>query len=247
MFSLDLNERIVSYQTIHWLLCAKRQLSIPDLITAVFIGLRMQVAECDYRPSKEEVLSACHNLVVVDEELGIFRVAHLSVREFFEKKKGFTLREANHLALRSCIFTLVDKDVDENAEIILDEEEEEDDDEEATNDMDFREYALEHWVSHCEEIGPFGPDEPVKSMAERLIVDRSTPTDFFLEWVNYIAGKYLKTGQNDLLWKNEDGNDLVSFPVFFLHLPTGSFGWLTKKSQGELLIGIHATQKMTLL
>jgi hypothetical protein len=144
----------------------------------------MRVAKSNYRPSKEEVLSACQNLVVVDEELGIFRLAHLSVREFFEMKDGFTLRDANHSALGSCIFTLVDKD---------NEEEHEDISEEGDN-VNFGKYALQHWISHCEEIGPTGPDEPVRSMVERFIQNNSTPTGNFLRWADYIAGESRNSG-----------------------------------------------------
>lgn len=56
---------------------------------------------------KEQVLDLCHNLVVYDEGLDVFRFAHLSVREFLEKRPEFSDISCNILAAESCLLQMV--------------------------------------------------------------------------------------------------------------------------------------------
>jgi hypothetical protein len=56
--------------------------------------------------SVEEILDIRCNLVVWDQTLDAFRAAHLSVREYFEKKPQFGKHDIHVHALEACIDTL---------------------------------------------------------------------------------------------------------------------------------------------
>ena len=51
----------------------------------------------------ETVLDLCANFVVLDTELDVFRFAHLSVREFLEKKEGFEAASNHAVAAEYCL------------------------------------------------------------------------------------------------------------------------------------------------
>ena len=58
--------------------------------------------------SVEAVLDLCANFVVLDTELDVFRFAHLSVREFLEKKEGFDAASNHAVAAECCLRYLLD-------------------------------------------------------------------------------------------------------------------------------------------
>jgi hypothetical protein len=82
--------RTIAQNTIRWLLCSKQQLQSSELIAAVYMSLDRELLDDeDYDfITADGLLDFCCNLVVLDKSLDTFRMAHLSVREYFEKVTG---------------------------------------------------------------------------------------------------------------------------------------------------------------
>ena len=77
-------ERIVFRNVLSWLLCAQRTLKTIEFLAAV--SKMPQSSDHAVSVPKELVLKLCNNLVVFDAQLDTFRFAHLSVREFLDRK-----------------------------------------------------------------------------------------------------------------------------------------------------------------
>jgi ankyrin repeat protein len=200
MLSLNQKEIFLAHRTIQWLLCAKASLKMDEIIDAVCIGMRIQFPDFRHRPSKEEVLSVCQNLVVVDEELAIFRLAHLSVREFFETVEGFRPNELNTNALDTCISRLLDHDTR-----ILDSH--------LSHTPGFEKYAIRYWIRHCEELGCAGPEEPTRSRVKDFIHHDLSPTKHFETWKAKFQAQTTKTEEEER--EINDGKTQDAFLAFF--------------------------------
>jgi hypothetical protein len=68
--------RTVALQTLQWLLCAKRKLSVSEFLAAV----RKSPVKCT-SISARSIIDYCCNLVVIDNVADTFRLAHVTVRE----------------------------------------------------------------------------------------------------------------------------------------------------------------------
>ncbi|KAL7266726.1 hypothetical protein RUND412_010717, partial [Rhizina undulata] len=96
---------LMAQRTLSWIICAKRPLTVEEILDAVSIT-PMQWAE---KPDHDGVthmtlLDVCQNLVVLDTELRVFRTAHFSVTEFLLEKVG--IREAHTAAAEVCLTLL---------------------------------------------------------------------------------------------------------------------------------------------
>ena len=85
-----------------WLLCAQRPMKCAEFCTAVAFK-NFPSPEL----TNEMVLDLCHNLVVFDDSLHVFRFAHLSVREFLEKKAEFMANPCHVLAAETCLLQFI--------------------------------------------------------------------------------------------------------------------------------------------
>lgn len=104
--------RSVIENTIKWLLSARRTLNDSEFLWAIALNLKTPV-------EMESVLALCHNLVIYDEGLNIFRFAHLSVREFLEKKSEFSEKSCNALAAEHCLIHMIASCQSSNATLKL--------------------------------------------------------------------------------------------------------------------------------
>lgn len=82
--------RTIAQNTIRWLLCSKQQLQSSELIAAVYMSLDRELLDDEDYDSitADGLLDFCCNLVVLDKSLDTFRMAHFSVRGYFEKVTG---------------------------------------------------------------------------------------------------------------------------------------------------------------
>src|SRR5580700_1804142 len=87
-------------------MCSCVPLSPAELLAAV-----CQDPETDVTDTKDIymgfILDACHNLPVVDQQLEVCRLSHLSVQEYFENR-CWNNSQANGLAAKVCISLLND-------------------------------------------------------------------------------------------------------------------------------------------
>lgn len=92
--------RSIIENTFKWLLSARRTLNACEFLWAIALNLDTPV-------EMESVLDLCHNLVIYDEGLNIFRFAHLSVREFLERKSEFSENSCNALTAENCLIHMM--------------------------------------------------------------------------------------------------------------------------------------------
>ena len=86
-----------------WLLCAREELR-----TSVFLrAVAANVGSSDGDISLEDLLDLCNNFIIHDESLDVFRFAHLSVREFLEKKPEFSDVSCNSVAAECCLIQVM--------------------------------------------------------------------------------------------------------------------------------------------
>lgn len=92
------DERLIAEATFRLLMCLREPLTTRNFLLALkFCG------EERASVSLEAVLDLCANFVVLDTELDVFRFAHLSVREFLEKKEGFDTASNHAVAAECCL------------------------------------------------------------------------------------------------------------------------------------------------
>ena len=92
------DERLIAEATFRLLMCLREPLTTSNFLLALeFCGEERTPL------SVEAILDLCANFVVLDTELDVFRFAHLSVREFLEKKEGFDAASNNAIAAEFCL------------------------------------------------------------------------------------------------------------------------------------------------
>jgi len=163
---------------IRFLLCAKRQLSTSEFIGAVYASScslkdTSPVNADEELLSVEEILDICCNLVVWDPTLDTFRAAHLSVREYFEKKPHFGRQDIHAHALEACINTLLG---------LVNQQ----------NTAGFKLYATTYWPNHCAEVGLQGPVGPLKDKIMQFLFKGHSASDFYLDWAKSLGSSVLE-------------------------------------------------------
>src|SRR5947209_19882078 len=98
-----LTSRQIAERVMKWLLCSQRPLKSREFIAAVSVDSEGRYTSL----SITNLLHMCCNMVVLDEELDVFRFAHLSVREYLEGREDYTKIEIHILALERCIDTYI--------------------------------------------------------------------------------------------------------------------------------------------
>lgn len=78
------NSPQIAEATLMWVLCLKEPPPPAKPVTTAPRSVNVD----DWELSVETLLKICHNLLVLDRQSNIVRVAHLSVREFLEKGVG---------------------------------------------------------------------------------------------------------------------------------------------------------------
>jgi ankyrin repeat protein len=214
MLDLDLDARMTAENAVRWLLCAKRPLRSLEFMAALTVSKVEEASplpEEEPRSAIEELLDICCNLIVLDESLDTFRMAHLSVREYFEQKSDFDKITVNSLAAESCIDTLMASDgIDEGF-------------------RDFKFYATISWPEHCQEISSDGPQGALAAKMKLFLFENGEASTFFKQWVARIHNEVhywpdLKRAQRRKL---EDSGTLPPTPQFV----ASSYGlsWILKE------------------
>jgi hypothetical protein len=87
------DSRNTAQRALRLLLCAQKQLSIEEFLAAASLESRTRFNEV----SSQKMLDMCCNLVVLDDQMGVFRFAHLSVREYLEERQADAVALAHAL------------------------------------------------------------------------------------------------------------------------------------------------------
>jgi len=152
---------IVFRNVLSWLLCAQRTLKSTEFLAAVLTI--PQTSEGAVSISKDLVLKLCNNFVVFNTQLDTFRFAHLSGREFLEKRQEYTSIATNALAAEVCLWNLIyinpnpitKKFLSKRGQCLT----------EMSSKIEvFSEYSNVHWAVHCQLAGDERTSGKLKSI-----------------------------------------------------------------------------------
>ncbi|KAL6794836.1 hypothetical protein GGI42DRAFT_363259 [Trichoderma sp. SZMC 28013] len=95
---LDLSRpsRVLAERVFKWLLCAQKLMTTQELVAAVIFASEHHFV------SSQNILDICHNMVVIDDQ-GYVRFAHLSVREYLETLDSYATTECHAFVLQRCL------------------------------------------------------------------------------------------------------------------------------------------------
>lgn len=161
--------RTVAERVLRWLICAQRPLKSQELIAAVSMDSRGTILSS----SIEDLLDACCNLVVIDLEMDVFRFAHLSVREYLESRKDYTLSDAHALVLERCLDAHTYRPL-------------------GTPQMDsmvkqnniFRPYSTLYWPMHCQSLQSTEMATGLREKLHKFLFQDSKASPSYTEWVS---------------------------------------------------------------
>lgn len=122
--------RAGAFKAFRWILVSEQPLSLQELVHAVSDSTAVDLKISD-------VVSICNNLIVVDQEFRIFRLAHLSVREYLESREDFSEALVNNEIALQCIKScrnVVAQGVAKARNL---------------NASRYHDYALLYWPVHC--------------------------------------------------------------------------------------------------
>jgi len=80
------DEQDLALQTLAWISCAKRPLSVPEIRHALAVEQDAQKLDEDNLTEVDDILSVCAGLIVVDEASQTMRLVHYTTQEFFHRE-----------------------------------------------------------------------------------------------------------------------------------------------------------------
>jgi ankyrin repeat protein len=173
IYKKGIRARASALKALQWILSAERPLSCEALVQAV-----NEVAETTLTTS--DIVDLCNNLVVIDEELNVFRFAHLSVREYLESRDDFSSnfvhRSLALQCLRKCLSTLCKESV-------------------SAFDFDGSRYwcyAVLYWPLHCQLAGS-DLSQPLVDMLSDFFKSKESSTPTYATWIHFVCS--LKTSR----------------------------------------------------
>ncbi|RPB06631.1 hypothetical protein P167DRAFT_580246 [Morchella conica CCBAS932] len=197
----------LAYLAMMWMLCsAEGPLCPEELVMGSVSALRVespgQPETIGSDVTIETILKICHNLVVIDHQLGLVRFAHLSVQEYLEKR--LSTEETNTMAAIVCLSILLDRipqTLSNTLEISepssphtgTQHEDESESGEDwssvyprsipGTYDGSFK-YASRQWHTHVKLCGDSITPSRVMELLKCFLGSFEKPSDAFINWLN---------------------------------------------------------------
>ncbi|KAL8934772.1 MAG: hypothetical protein Q9216_005740 [Gyalolechia sp. 2 TL-2023] len=148
-------------KALRWLLCAREPLTSETLVEMV--GLRESDNPKALHLLKDEVLSLCCNLVVLDNYSDVFRFAHASIREFLEVQPEFEYQVTNlQAAAEALMFVQSERTAIEGA---------------------FARYATKYWLFHYRNLDlHFRTENPLSSSVKAFFLRGTKDDSIYQFW-----------------------------------------------------------------
>lgn len=153
--------RTLAKKALRWLLCAREPLTSETLVE--MLGSRGPDDPQALQILKDEILSLCCNLVVLDNAFDVFRFAHASVRDFLEDQPDFAFSEINTQAAAEAL-TFVQSEWKDDTK-------------------GFANYAVKHWIFHYRDLDfQFRRNHPLSSSVRAFFVRGTVCDPFYKRW-----------------------------------------------------------------
>ncbi|KAI1864951.1 uncharacterized protein JN550_008497 [Neoarthrinium moseri] len=163
-------DRQYARNTLVWLLCGRRRLSLNEFLAAVSIIP-------DHPPSavtKGQILQLCHNLITFDSTQDSFRFAHLSVREFLENDYNFNQMATNSIVADCCRWALMSWTkpvISDNSDTTTFA---------VARLEDIQRYANTYWAEHYQAAGEHRKQGSLYERMQDFLSDTATDSAFVL-------------------------------------------------------------------
>lgn len=174
-------EKKLFKNVLSWLLCAQVTLQTSAFLKAVSIPTEGN--DSRIRVTKELVLKICGSLVVFDAELNTFRFAHLSVREFLERRQEYTTMATNALIADISLRRLMSANIPSEVEGLLSEHGLFSNHDLPDRDRSIQ-YSYMYWSLHSQLAGHRRISGDLKETFQRFILSADTPSSPIRSWLD---------------------------------------------------------------
>ncbi|KAI5842185.1 ankyrin repeat-containing domain protein [Morchella snyderi] len=185
----------LAYLAMMWMLCSAEPLSPQELVagsvTALMVESTDSFTTVGSNVDIETILKLCHNLVVIDHQLGVMRFVHFSAQEFL--KLRWNEKETNSMAATVCLTILLEGTPQNLSD---------------TYDDSAETYALRHWHTHVRLCGDNITAPKVVELLQRFLGSFETPSNAFISWLN--SHEHLKWWYSSELL--DDPNEVICSP-----------------------------------
>lgn len=154
-------ESNLAEMTLKWVVYAMGPLSPKELLSAIHITLGANKLSSDI-PTLLTVLKICQNLVVLDERLGVLRLAHYSVKEFLVKQ--FNSEASNTDMAEICLTVLLTPGAANDSQ-----------------ELALMDYATVNWPEHFRQSG--AGSDTLAGLGKELL----TPCPAYETWVSRVS------------------------------------------------------------
>lgn len=171
---VSIRHRVTAQNIMKWLLYARAPLSSSASLEAI----SSEFGGKEFRPWAEFVTDACKTLVTIDEENDVFQFAHLSVREYLEKRTEYSAAEC-HLTLAERCLRTVDASF---GSAIMNQKV-------SDAKAQFAQYASLYWPVHYQNIDLDIMDERKEKIRENLkdlLIQGQDTTPAFKQWLSQV-------------------------------------------------------------
>ena len=172
-------DREVTIKTFSWLLCAQRTLTSGEFLAAL-----STTRQPFNQLTKEHILEMCSNMVVFDPTLDTFRFAHLSVREFLEKRAEYAKEVTNALAAERCLLDILSAVDNLTTRRFLSKDGQ--DSLNSVHSQSFRHYSTVYWAPHCQSAANQRTVGVLNDLLCHFLSNESDPGSAVLVWANLI-------------------------------------------------------------
>lgn len=162
-------DRQYAKNTLSWLLCARWKQDLDEFLMAVSVPVYL-----DYQVTKEQILGICCNLVMFDSTLDTFRFAHLSVREFLEKKGQYSSTKTNAFVAETSLGTLL-RHFGSDAQYPTN-----------SGQRSLHYYAGTWWGFHCQAANDERQRGTLRQRLELFLADHVTERSPFYQWMEEV-------------------------------------------------------------
>jgi hypothetical protein len=174
-------EKKVFRDVFSWLLCARLTLKTSEFLEAVSVPTEGN--DSRIRVTKELVLKICGGLVVFDAELNTFRFAHLSVREFLERRQEYTTMATNALIAVNSLRRLMSANIPSEVDRLLSRDGLYPNPDLPGHDGSIG-YSYIHWSLHCKLAGHRRISGDLKETFQRFILSADSPSSPIRSWLD---------------------------------------------------------------
>ena len=172
--------------TFRWLICAQREIKSGHFLAAI----SLHVSKVPETLRRDQLLDLCCNSVVYDEDLDIFRFAHLSVKEFLETLPQFSPAVSHSMAAEYCLAYIMSRAESPPVQRFLADHYSFHDHEGIVSKHPFKlesfqGYAFSYSMRHCKEAGAERMQGSLQKLFHMFFVDvcgASSPLSVWLNW-----------------------------------------------------------------